>query len=158
MSSTVGSVLTQSEADALMALVKQFVDPPPAISIPPGADDRYELAAVAGREKFILDVLRGTLRLTRLTLNERVRASIVLARLDIDGRPHTNPDGSSVGRSHLHVYREGFEERWAIPLHEVKGPDGRLLLPEDPTHAQLFGAFCAFCNIESPPLVQGWIQ
>lgn len=45
MSGTVGTVLTQPEADALMALVKRFVGPPPAISIPPAADDRYELTA-----------------------------------------------------------------------------------------------------------------
>ena len=158
MSGTVGSVPTQSEADALMALVKRFVGPPPAVSIPPGADDRYELAAVTGREKFIPDVQRGTLRLSRLTLNERVRASVVLVRLDVDGRPHTNPDGTSAGRSHPHVYREGFEERWAVPLNEVRGPDGRQLFPEALNHAQFFRAFCAFCNIVNPPAIQEWIQ
>lgn len=151
-------MLTQFEADTLMALTKRFVDPPSAFSIPPGADDRYELAAVTGREKFILDVQRGTLRVSRLTLNERVRTSIVLVRLDIDGRPHTNPDGSSVGRSHLHLYREGFEERWAIPMHAAKGQDGKLQFPEKLDHAQLFRAFCAFCKIENPPMFQEWIQ
>lgn len=79
-------------------------------------------------------------------------------RLDIDGRPHTNPEGTAVGRSHLHVYREGFEERWAIPLAEAKAPDGGLIFPDTAERARLFKAFCAFCHIQDAPAYQEWIQ
>ncbi len=151
-------MLTQFEANVLMAIVKRLINPPPVLSIPPGADDRYELVAVTGREKFILDVQRGILRLSRLTLNERVRTCIVLVRLDIDGRPHTNPDGIEIGRSHLHVYREGFEEKWALPLSEVTTPEGKLIFSDASDNAKIFQSFCAYCHIENPPTVQEWIQ
>ncbi len=151
-------MLTQFEAEGLMALAKRFIAAPPAISVPPGADDSYELTALTGRERFALDVQRGTFRMSRPTLNERVRTCVVLVRLDIDGRPHTNPDGTAVGRSHLHVYREGFEDKWAIPLAEAKAPGGALAFPGTGERAQLFKAFCAYCHIQDAPAYQEWIQ
>jgi hypothetical protein len=35
-------------------------------------------------------------------------------RLDIDGSPHRNPDGTEIPCPHLHTYREGFGDKWAI--------------------------------------------
>jgi len=65
---------------------------------------------------------------------------IVLARLDIDGAPHTNPDGQRVGRTHLHLYRDGSEDKWAFPLDPSQFID--------PTNMrQAFDDFCRFCNI-----------
>jgi hypothetical protein len=37
-------MLTQAEADQFMQMAKHFVRPPAMITIPPGADDTYELA------------------------------------------------------------------------------------------------------------------
>jgi len=87
-------MLTQAEADQFVRMAKHFVRPPATITIPPGADDTYELADINEREKFLLDVWRGTLRLSKLKLQNRVRIAIVLVRLDVDGAPHTNPDGA----------------------------------------------------------------
>lgn len=86
-------MLTQTEADQLMQMTKHFIRPPARIVILPGTDDTYELAGPNQRETFLLDVWRGTLRLSKLKFQERVRTAIVLVRLDIDGAPHTNPDG-----------------------------------------------------------------
>lgn len=45
--------------------------------------------------------------------------NIPLLRLDLDGPIHTNPDGSSIGTNHLHIYKEGYGDKWAyeIPPH-----------------------------------------
>jgi hypothetical protein len=59
-------MLAQADADQFMQMPKHFVRPPATITIPPGADDTYELADANDREKFSLDVWRGTLRLTKL--------------------------------------------------------------------------------------------
>lgn len=143
-------MLTQAEADDFMLMRKRFALPPATISFPLGADDTYELSSVSGREKFLLDVWRGTLRLTKLKFQNRVRAVVVLVRLDVNGAPHTNPDGQTLPGTHLHLFREGYEDKWAYPVD----PKVFTLL-DDP--GATFQEFCAFCNIESPPPIQGVI-
>lgn len=143
-------MLTQAEADHLMQMAKRFVRPPASIAIPPGTDDTYELTGPGDRERFLLDVWRGTLRLSKLKFQERVRAAIVLVRLDVDGAPHTNPDGQRFAGIHIHLFREGYDDRWAFPVDPT-----RFTLLTDP--GAVFHDFCAFCNIESPPPVQGVI-
>ena len=141
-------MLLQSEADQLMQMVKHFVHPPATIAIPPGVDDSYDLAGPSDREKFLLDVWRGTYRLSKLKFQNRVRTAIVLVRLDVDGAPHTNPDGQRFAGTHLHLFREGFDDRWAYPVDPQK-----FSVLSDP--GQTFHDFCAFCSIDSPPAVQG---
>jgi len=143
-------MLTQAEADQFMAMAKHFVRPPAAITIPLGADDTYELADPNDREKFLLDVWRGTIRLSKLKFQNRVRAAIVLVRLDVDGAPHTNPDGQQLPGTHLHLFREGYDDRWAFPIDV-----SQFTMLSDP--GTTFQEFCGFCKIESPPPVQGVI-
>ena len=52
--------------------------------------------------------------------------AVVLARLGF-ASPHRNPDGTAVGVSHLHIYREGYGDKFA---YEV--PPGMLKNPDDP--------------------------
>jgi hypothetical protein len=85
-------MLTQAEADQLMNMRKHFIRPPETITIPPGLDETYELAGPDGREVFLLDIWRGTLRISKLKFQNRVRTAVILVRLDVDGAPHTNPD------------------------------------------------------------------
>src|SRR5208337_5400642 len=72
-------MLTQTEADQFIQMVKHFVRAPASTTIPPGADDTYELASLDDRESFLLDIWRGTLRLTKLKFQNRVRTAIVLS-------------------------------------------------------------------------------
>jgi hypothetical protein len=143
-------MLTQGEADQLMQLTKHFLRPPASITIPPGIDETYELAGPNDRERFLLDIWRGTLRLSKLKFQERVRTAIVLVRLDVDGAPHTNPDGQRFAGTHIHLFREGYDDKWAYPVDPT-----RFKLLTDP--GTVFHDFCAFCNIESPPSVQAVI-
>ncbi len=91
----------------------------------------------------MLDVWRGTLRLTKLKFQNRVRTVIVLVRLDVDGAPHTNPDGQRLSGTHLHLFREGYDDRWAFPVDP-----GSFTLLNDP--GATFQEFCAFCKIRVP--------
>ncbi len=142
--------MTQAEADQFMLMVKHFVRPPASITIPPGVDDTSVLSSADDRESFLLDVWRGTIRLTKLRFQNRVRITVVLARLDVDGAPHTNPDGQKMSGTHLHLFREGYDDRWAFPID----PHAFTLLSDPGTTLK---EFCTFCNIESPPPVQGVI-
>lgn len=139
-------MLTQAEADALIAMGKNFVNIA-AITLPPGTDETHELIGDDKRELFLLDLWRGTFRLSKLTHQTRGRKVVVLVRLDVDGSPHTNPDGEKIAGNHIHVYREGFEDRWAFPLNpdEFSNPS---------SIGQTFVDFCRFCNVRDIPLYQ----
>mgnify|MGYP000935963742 FL=1 len=75
-------MLTQAEANALIAMRKRFVAPRP-ISLPPGIDETHELIGEDKREHFLLDLWRGTMRLSKYKMQTRGRIIVVLVRLDI---------------------------------------------------------------------------
>ena len=139
--------MLQEEADALLAMPKRFrgVD---IISLPAGSSQTLDLYGPEEREVFLFDMWRGTIRLAKYRYQTRGRVVTVLARLDINGSPHTNPDGSTVGPTHLHLYRAGFDDKWAFEL------DPKLF--HDPQDSGLtFGDFCRFCNVTDTPPFQG---
>jgi hypothetical protein len=136
-------MLTQIEADALIAMRKTFIHPV-TISMPSGSDQTYELIGDDDREQFLLDLWRGTLRLSKVRYQTRGRKIIVLVRVEINGAPHTNPDGTRIDGTHIHIYREGFEDKWAYPLdrNNFRNPQNM---------RECFEDFCRYCNIEVPP-------
>ncbi len=63
---------------------------------------------------------RGSLKLTKYTYQNRYSNNTILVRIDMDERRgHTNPDGTSVPTPHVHLFREGFDDKFAYPLYEV---------------------------------------
>jgi hypothetical protein len=139
--------LTQAEADALIVMSKAFADTS-RISLPPGIDESRGLIGADPKERFLLDIWRGTIRLSKFRYQTRGRQIVVLVRLCIDGAPHTNPDGTRLAGSHLHLYREGYEDKWAQPIDT-----GAFRNTADPW--QTFEDFCTFCNITGLPPFQG---
>jgi hypothetical protein len=140
-------VLTQAEADALMAMPKRQSDDEwrdypvlgGAVSVPLVSMDR--------REAFVLDIHRGHIDMVKGTYQNRARRAIVLARLDFGAQSHRNPDGEEVGCPHLHVYREGHGDKWAVALSEeaFSDPDDRWALLQD---------FVRYCSIIEAPLIR----
>ena len=74
----------------------------------------------------------------------------MLARIDIDAAPHRNPDDIEVPGTHIHIYREGWGDKWAQPLPADKFPPPHDLMT-------LIYSFCSFCSIIQPPVIQGSI-
>lgn len=136
-------MLSQSEADALIAMHKQFTSRSP-ISVQAGIGEIRELIGADLSERFLLDIWRGTIKLSKLRYQTRARHVVVLVRLDIDGAPHTNPDGERLPGTHMHLYREGYEDKWAFSVDPASfidlGSVQRSL--ED---------FCVYCNIRDLP-------
>jgi len=137
--------LTQPEADALIAMEKIRVD-----------DTRWDYPGLGGsiaiplqsrdkRENFMVDVSRGKIDLLRGSYQNRSRQVVVLVRLDFGGQPHRNPDGQDIPSPHLHLYREGYGDKWATPVPANVFPDTADLW-------RLLEDFMAFCNIVEPPL------
>jgi hypothetical protein len=109
-------MLTQAEADSLIGLLKRIKDTEPFGFPCAGEHKSIELAAVDASEDFIVDINRSRIKVTKCTYQNRYRKDIILLRLDIDGGSHTNPDGTQIGCPHLHVYKEGYDDRWAYEM------------------------------------------
>ncbi len=135
--------LSQNEADRLIAMPKLRVEGQAHQYPAPGACVTIPLTCVDRQEEFLLDVNRGRIIVSKVTLQNRVRKAIVLVRLDVDGPPHTNPDGERIECPHLHLYREGYGDRWAQPL-----PDG---FTDPADRSQMLKEFLDYCNVVDAP-------
>lgn len=105
-----------------------------------GTEKKLDVDSIDGKHKFIVDVNRkGRISLSKCTYQKRYR-QIPLIRLDIEGRPHTNPDGSAIRGHHLHIYREGFGVSWAYPIRdeEFSNPKDLILTLRE---------FLVYCNV-----------
>jgi len=139
--------LTQAEADALIEMEKHRLD-----------DTRWDYPGLGGsiniplvssdkREDFLLDISRGKIDLLKGTYQNRSRQIVVLVRLDFGGRPHRNPDDEEIPSPHLHIYREGYGDKWAVPVPVDRFPDMNDLW-------RTLEDFMRYCNITEPPFIE----
>ena len=98
------------------------------------------------REQFLLDLNCSRINLQKVTMQTRGRQVIVLVRLDLGGASHRNPDGEDIPVPHLHIYREGYGDKWAIPV-----PTDEFRTTDDVWMA--FEDFLKYCNITQPPYI-----
>lgn len=70
------------------------------------------------REKFIVDINRSGKFEDKATIQTRyvTGGNVVIIRLDINGPEHENPDGNIIERNHIHIYKEGYDTRYAYNL------------------------------------------
>lgn len=140
--------LSQSEADALIAMEKRREDDTLWSFPRPGASVIIPLVSADSREGFLLDVGRGGINIAKCKYQNRARKLVILVRLEIEGPTHQNPDGTEVPCPHLHMYREGYGDKWAYPV-----PAGQF-----PNLTDIWLSmhdFMAYCNVVDPPLFQG---
>lgn len=139
--------LSQNEANRLLQLPKRKLDNQKwdypsfggKISIPLTSDDKHE--------EFILDISKGRIDLLRGKHQNRARQVIILARIDFGGPPHRNPDGMEIPCPHIHLYKEGFGDKWAYPIPANKFPN-----IDDPSLT--IDDFMDYCNIVEKPIIQ----
>ena len=139
--------LTQAEADALIAMEKHRINEDRSDFPMGGQALVLPLQSSDKREQFLLDLSRGRIDLLKVKMQNRGRQVVVLVRLDLGGAPHRNPDDEEIPAPHLHVYREGYGDKWAIPI-----PADRFTATTD-LWATL-GEFMRFCSITQPPHIE----
>ena len=140
-------MLTQTKADELLAMVKQLLEMLPIHFPLSGELLQLELKSEDGRESFTVDVnRRGKIKLSKCTYQERYAVVEILLRLDIDGPTHENPDGVEVPTPHLHIYREGFADKWAIPAPAEFTNTSDLV--------KTLREFLRYCNVSEIPAIQ----
>ena len=138
--------ITQAEADVLIALEKHRADDSEYV-FPDQGNVTIPLVSADKRELFALDIRNGRIDLCKATYQNRARHVLILVRLDLGERPHRNPDGESIRSPHLHIYREGFGDRWAFSL-----PNEVFTAPSDKW--QSLQDFMRYCNITRSPKIQ----
>ena len=138
---------TQVEADYLLGVEKRRLDDKELTYPGMGGSLTIPLISADGRERFLLDIRRGRVNLQKGSYQNRARNVVVLARLCFGGNPHDNPDGINIGSPHLHVYREGYGDKWAYAL-----PQQFFRNPTDT--ASLLVGFQGYCNIVVPPIIR----
>lgn len=94
-------------------------------------------------EKFSIDIERGRISLKKHKEQLRYKTSIVLVRLDINGKPHKNPDGKVISGTHFHEYREGSKMSWAVPVPSRFTDLGNMTLT--------ISQFMDYCNVKEKP-------
>ena len=139
--------LTQAEADALIAMEKHRVNEDRSDFPMGGQSLALPLHSPDKREHFLLDLSRGRIDLLKVKMQNRGRQVVVLVRLDLGGAPHRNPDDEEIPAPHLHVYREGYGDKWAIPV-----PADRFTTTSDLWTT--LDEFMRFCNITQPPHIE----
>lgn len=137
------SALSQTEADALIAMDKRRVDDT-VYTFPITGKLSVPLQSPDKREQFQLDLSRGRIDLLKATYQERARQVVVLVRLDLGGRPHRNPDDEEIASPHLHLYRQGFGDKWAIPAPTS-------IFPQLADLFETLSDFMRYCKVTEPP-------
>ncbi|GAB5463087.1 DUF6978 family protein [Hoeflea alexandrii] len=99
------------------------------------------------REEFHISFTRSSIILEKRNHHLRGRKVIGLARLDLDGPGHRNPDGEEIGPRHLHVYREGYGLKFAIevPQDLFRNLDDPMVTLDD---------FFRYCSVVTPPAIK----
>jgi hypothetical protein len=67
---------------------------------------------------FVIDSdRRSTISISKMKLQERyMNVPEKMVRLEIDCRPHTNPDGTKLSRNYIHIYTEEYGMSFAYDL------------------------------------------
>ena len=139
-----GEEVTQAEADALLAMEKHRMSEQASRWPDLGRKLTVDLLSVDKRERFQLDMTSSQIKLSKFTFQNRARTTVILARLDIDGAPHRNPDDVEISATHLHLFREGYGDKWAYPVP----PE---VFTDLSSHWACLQDFMRYCNITKPP-------
>lgn len=144
--------LTQAEADALIEMDKHREDTREWSFPDMGGSINIPLISADKRERFMLDISRGRIDFGKVKYQNRARFVVPLVRLDLGGSPHRNPDDQEVPIPHLHIYKEGFGDKWAYPVPvDHFAHMGDLM--------QTLEDFMRYCHIVNPPNIAGglWV-
>lgn len=106
--------LTQEEFGFLMGLEKEFEDKSTIFLGPAPLQWSRRLKSTATNDTFLLDFYRGSFKIQKYTYNHRYRQTLAVFRFDSFGT-HTNPDGEKLTGFHVHLYKEGFGDKFAYP-------------------------------------------
>lgn len=150
--------LNQIEAERLFRLPKKFFEEYNLIFPSEGEKLTLECFSENKRYSFQADINRKGFVKPKLGFQNRYNKIFILRRLDIIGSPHTNPpdakefdflsmySNKEIPCPHLHLYFEGFNDKWALPLENIT----EIEIKESDSPYDIMIKFFNYCNIEAP--------
>ena len=108
--------ISQAEIDVLLKTEKHCIETKKYSFPQLGGKISIPLFSENKQEEFLLDISRSRVDISKTTYQNRARKTIVLLRLDIGSAPHKNPDGEEIQSPHLHIYKEGYGDKFAYSL------------------------------------------
>ena len=137
-------MLKQEEFEKLLKLPKTFSTVEKLeISNAPSNWTR-KVISTESKDEFLIDFYRGSYDLTRFTINKRYKTNIILLRFDSGGM-HKNPDGKIIKGAHIHIYKEGFDDKFAYPITDFGITENNFTIKE------IFIILLKFCNFVEIP-------
>lgn len=138
--------LSKNEIEYLLSLEKNYVESQKFKFPSLGGKIAIPLISKDKSEDFILDISRSRVDIIKNTFQNRVRKTIILLRLDINSAPHRNPDGEVLTGPHLHIYTEGYGDKYAYSLPEFFDDCKE---PKD-----FLEKFMDYCHIIKKPIIE----
>lgn len=100
------------------------------------------------RESFEITINRGKIEVRKINYQQLYsQDKSILFRIDNIGPRHQNPDGNYIDCPHIHIYKEGYGDKWAYSLNEIIG-----IVTENPI--ELFEAFLKYINVTDTPHIE----
>lgn len=140
--------LTKESFEALMSLRKRFTDD---ATISLNTNWTKDLESITTKDKFQLDYRNSKIEIRKFSINHRTRINTVLVRYCSLHR-HTNPDGTVFPGAHIHLYREGFDDKIAFSVEEILGVNA------DASKETILEALMKYCNIEDSNSIQTTLE
>ena len=116
--------LTQEEADRLIAMLKTTLCK--EIYFPSrNSGTEFDVQGDTKQDIFTIKIFRSKIKHNKYTFGKKKKKDgILLLELHINpGNPHSNPDGTIIIGSHWHVYREGYDRKFAFPATNIDDDD-----------------------------------
>ncbi len=107
--------MTEYEANLLIKKLKNLVSACKTLMIPNMGDKKIEeIVSIADKDFFKIYIYRGSKENKKITFHaiECLTGNAIL-RLDINATKHMNPDGREISENHLHIYKDGYEIKYA---------------------------------------------
>ena len=139
--------ITQAEYNFLIKQEKVFDNQLTSIQLGPAPIHwMRQINSLTTKDIFFLDFYRGSFELSKYTINKRYRQTIIMLRYDNAGR-HTNPDGVLFEGRHIHLYREGYNDKFAFSVSEIGITDVNGM-------EIVFNKIMQFCNVIKFPSIE----
>jgi hypothetical protein len=104
---------------------------------------KFKLSIYEGKHSSQVSIAVESERKTTIQTRHRTET---LVRVDIDERAkHTNPDGTLVEGSHVHIAKEGFGDRIAYP---IDSDEAIMVTGANKEIISVFESFREYCRIE----------
>lgn len=94
---------------------------------------------------FIFDINNSGTRKRKYTYQNRYKKSHILIRLDVNSKSHKNPDGTIVGKNHIHIAHENMQDSVAFDVPQW-------IIDKCPTTT--FVNFLKYCNVINHNIIQ----